>query len=1859
MTPEERAKLFADIRGKYITAPAAPAAPAPKPASPPASRPAARPKPKPLGNLDPQTAGVIAALPPEFGAAFDMILRKPSGAPTPGGVMKELGANLQVQEEANNIERADPTPRPEAPVTAGPASPGQLVPLEPEWIETLKQLAESGEAQASVFGSEPGTQEREDLRLMPMQKLNAEYGLSPQATEDALTTYYFRRAQVRGNLPSLQNMDPEQYKQLLEASRNEAHRKVAGAVGQSESKGNLLVPLKTVDERVKQAQRGEGMAAPLYATPWGAVVGGAHLRELLGGAKVEDQAIMQLMAPLYAMAQPGQVAAEQTMEDLVTGGQPVRQEGKFGWLTRLALSTPILSWAWDQDLEYSLGGEKGIGGTKHIEKIVRGYDIIKDLPKLEDAYEKYVLPNPALRAAVWAAQPGLAVANQLGVESKIAAMIPAFGIIMAEPDAISLGSGLVAAPLSKGAKLVGAGVAIMGESYLPIMRSWREALEAGKTFDEIAATVGPAGTPKWILFQGYKADTQLRAKDAGMDVSKAPNLADFSGLKIVQKEALEASKDAERAVMEAEETLKVADEALVNARAEAARNTTMKLDDAAHDVINAEDAAAANLRRAEAAVETAKAELAALEAAGLRELSPLLQKATDASRTHRSIEQEMVTAMVLRGVENARTGDRITDIKTGAELEFVGLRAGGRNVVAQAKDGTEVVLPISQVSRFGDPAGDTPRVLEELTRLKKVRADIAAQTKLAKARGDKAAVLRLERQWMATSGRLIMNSADVDAAALVSKWRKSRKVLGDTVNDLVGARAKLARKVPVGDPPAPVAKALAKQAGVAEAGRVMKADALDAMSAAKASAQAGGLKLIGRAREAVDRVLPKLTEAMDLRTAAFRHQDALDGLSDTGIQVARDWETALQQTIANINRGTQGRTELGKSVLQGLAKLQKGGRHTFDGARYYAELVSRYGTDVVQKVLDEPTGRPFRGFLTGRHDVGPEGFAQLRKFEEALHAAGETSRLEPTALVSGVMGALAMSPSRWPGLTKEGWLAWGYQVGQRLARARDRVGAGIIGRHAPLVQGILRRSYGRLHASTLELDKVAGDGGIAGMRQFLTSATDTFGTVSNRDTMTHADKMLAYLRALAEGDPALWTKDMVVKALSSASLPGWFVGSVPTGEAMGALRAAILRPDQTGAALVKLMEELGPALFTKELGKADAPQVAFRFIARAVLQASNQHDAMWDLMRMTGPGIDAASANSLNFMIERGLKQLSVKGEMSAAKAAQVAQTFGLPYLSKMPGHVTSVFNANEEAVKLLHAGTLAGKGIWLPETVLRALNEVPFKLSKELTEFPSPTNPYLEGFLKYARLWRIATVNGFVAPRAAHFTNTFFGDWSQMVQAVGWVPGTRLALQSLPTYVPFVGRALQDKLLQAGAKNSMVGAMFDPHLAAVFRGGDDTIIETFEGPVTGRRLLDEGHVDGCWDSISTQDLMDATARATGGFWSKIGIDKPLPWVQKSAKMMEEIQRRNRLALYTHLRTSGMPREAARARLNEALYDWNTGIGEWEMNSIARIAAFWTYRRGSMRQLGASLTESFTTPTAEYWSKALTGRTKIARMRQMSVLVGGMPEALYWEDPHAELDDTAQLDAYARLEAPWWVKAQGLLGNRQVSGQRKLWHSEVAGRDVTYEALILPALTTLDHVYMMNLFIQTTMASTVMLAEAAGLRPAMTTVGAAQVWERNVDEFSDTLMPGFDSATSNVLRGLVGEQKYKDKRKGVKVSQAQAILLHRLGWSDFMAVAPDEEGHLRVDPGVYGMVTQLFLGMPVVADISRNWAIFDNPGLQSSIELGLAEALARYAGFKPQGHDPAKSRDYEVGDQERRLKDAVNAAKKQGGSPPR
>lgn len=1569
-------------------------------------------------------------------------------------------------------------------------------------LRKLKGTASSSESHPVAAGQ---------LVELPMQKPYGRFGSSPKLVQQELEYANIKKILRRRGVDNFYRLPPEEQESIRSIAADQAKRTVAGIIGAQEQRGNVLVDLDP-EGTVNKIRRGETAMGFLSGQYLGAKVEG-----LARGIAPEDTLYSRVMSPFTALFVSGGRSVQPQTERPVLGMQ---KESKLSWFLRLAPSTAIGSWLFDDDgIEW--------GSDDHIRKIYSGgYDVTQEVRDFGETYA---------RATPW-------------VDSDLAKKIAGFGmvvpIIMLEPDATALVAGPVG-KLGKGIAKAASPTKLLIKGVLrPQIKAWTRAIDAatdaaGKIdLSRVERALNlRAWTPSWLMWRAAKGELAARMMAEGVPVWDVKASSDLNYIRQAAQTAEELTARAGKALMSA-------------GRAARGVVSTKRLASALGGLVERRDAWIKSLVDI---AEAESADLAEVLRKGGSEAADALERLTRA-----------------RGAYDRKLA-RLQELRTQQQLESY-LR------------------------------GRRPGVFKHQAEMEALARD------LHRYRGSLVARLPETALASGVAHFRLFNDAVMEAAAKVESalGRSAEEVGGE-----LGAALKSAKESSA------AADILLKEARSASTSK----EADDAMRALEATSAAYKAK--------------KRASDIASRPAALLKQ------------ILSRFDRAAEATLKAMDEGTLRSRPLRYAGSE-IQKMRDSGEQIIPET-FVSRLMERYGPEAVEYAV---SATPEGGYLlSGTTKIADQHINGLRLIEASAHGFLESGRLAEMAPIQMLLESTARIPKWGRAFTLEGWLTSTLKLTKTMERIFDPILSRGLGGAPKLIREIYRRSFEKMSTLEMEANALAkeavdrGESGISAVIRYLSEyARGTVAesvTAANRDTLTPADKALAYLRAVMNAGEEAFANDFAVRALAWSALPSGSRGELGAVAGVSKLRQFVEEASGGRDFLARVQSEVEAAVKASELS-IDASQVTARFISRGTMWASVQHDAMWDLLRAQGGGVSTDVANTLNFFTDVRTSSVLDKAalEESVNEMYRVAAAYNLPLTQEvLTGKASSLrtfFGGVAERNELLKVAEIEGKGLWMPAHIKTAMEGIPRRLVKELEQFDQPSNPIVRTINKLLSVWRVSAVNGWILPRPAFFVATFMGDLSQISAAVGYRPAARISAQTAIAYIPFVGPRIQDRIAAASRGRSVLSGLVNPQLSRVMNAGVD-VIETADGPLTSRVLLNEAHADGMLDSISTDVLMEISRRVPTSRWREVfSLSRPLPWIERSARFLEAVQHRIRVQTYLEARTgkltgTPLPRSEAAAITREALFDWRLGVPRWEAETIGRVFAFWTYKRNMLRQLGASLTESFSSPGSEYFWKAISGRTKLGRMRQIGQLLSAVPETIYWTDEDQLLTEDEQVREFGRRMAPWWVDAEPILANRELSGPRREWYSEVRGKATTMESLVLPALTTMDALSTMNLIANTSMASTVMLAEAAGLSPRLTTADAASIWERNVDAFGEAAYPGFGEVLTNALRPMFGRAPHRSVRgttvpvaTAVTITSMEASVMARLGWGDFIGTYKDKSGRLRyhADPTALQMLGRIVAASPPGAEIARNWVnMFDNPGYQTSITSGVLEGFVRTSGF--------------------------------------
>ena len=170
-----------------------------------------------------------------------------------------------------------------------------------------------------------------------------------------------------------------------------------------------------------------------------------------------------------------------------------------------------------------------------------------------------------------------------------------------------------------------------------------------------------------------------------------------------------------------------------------------------------------------------------------------------------------------------------------------------------------------------------------------------------------------------------------------------------------------------------------------------------------------------------------------------------------------------------------------------------------------------------------------------------------------------------------------------------------------------------------------------------------------------------------------------------------------------------------------------------------------------------------------------------------------------------------------------------------------------------------------------------------------------------------------------------------------------------------------------------------------------------------------------------------------------------------------EIEVRQRTALYVDLLRQGYTRSAARERTLRALYDWEGALGAAESAYMTTLIPFYRFIKLGFRQAWyEAVAKPLIRPT-EATLEALTGSSGLARMRNQAELLR-LPELQDDGDYQTEAD---KFDALARYRNLDYLNRRVQWTERNDPNMVEMYRGG-RGQFMPYSTISLPALTAID-----------------------------------------------------------------------------------------------------------------------------------------------------------------------------------------------------
>jgi hypothetical protein len=650
---------------------------------------------------------------------------------------------------------------------------------------------------------------------------------------------------------------------------------------------------------------------------------------------------------------------------------------------------------------------------------------------------------------------------------------------------------------------------------------------------------------------------------------------------------------------------------------------------------------------------------------------------------------------------------------------------------------------------------------------------------------------------------------------------------------------------------------------------------------------------------------------------------------------------------------------------------------------------------------------------------------------------------------------------------------------------------------------------------------------------------------------------------------------------------------------------------------------------------------ALGIIGGLLVHSAAQGEMAARIARALGPGLSPEMGDALVNLYSKG-----ASGAESSAVLFQAAARMGVPLTAgpTLRKGWIQVTEASREIVQI--QGTREGEALaYIPKHLMEKFDTVSGKLIKDLAAYyyePSRTGDQLlwSSFLTAAKLWRTSVTTGIGLANPRHWVNAIFGDAAQMHVDQGlWVAGKR-TFNNIPYNIPWMRRAFDQwsiRLADATGGTplgSLTNAVTNPHIAKIWEGSTEKFISKSGQVLSYDDLLKWGIEDDILETFYHHDMLETLQRSEG-HWAKV-VRGARGLQDITAGHMIAVQQRQRMGLYAELIINkGATREEAAKAVKNALYDWKHGVTEWELNSIARLSAFYRYQRLAVQQVGRHLIAPLVAPTGKGAAAFYRTNIPLNRLRQQALLVHGLPEFLDFTDEDELLDDSEQFDYLARNLMPEFYRnnPRPVVGG-QTDPIRREWDL-ARGKDHTHVARVFPDTGTLSSLEILLGF------GTMAFGAAKAITGQSEAIPEG-FWRRSALSITDMSLPLLGAAGE----ALSGDERMRRLRPGEesRIEAFRDAKLHKIPilgevWAPQIRKHPD-----RNFDYISSFDAEMMRLMPVVGTTLPAYysAFAENPYEDTSKYFG--HVLTELTGFgRAIGYNPYQERDWLVRDYQKQI----------------
>ena len=511
--------------------------------------------------------------------------------------------------------------------------------------------------------------------------------------------------------------------------------------------------------------------------------------------------------------------------------------------------------------------------------------------------------------------------------------------------------------------------------------------------------------------------------------------------------------------------------------------------------------------------------------------------------------------------------------------------------------------------------------------------------------------------------------------------------------------------------------------------------------------------------------------------------------------------------------------------------------------------------------------------------------------------------------------------------------------------------------------------------------------------------------------------------------------------------------------------------------------------------------------------------------------------------------------------------------MDKIRGHADA-FRKNYTQF-VIHSFDEAGNARVIPQVELGRISKNLEDFVKEVRNTISPRasqNPIVGDFLRtvdkvtnFIRRMMLFGVAGEKSPRF-YLTNST-GDFDAMVVQIGFKEAAQLTLSGSLAWIPYLGKPLQDGFRKNAIERAKAGKGFTSVFSSymnkvvdlVLEGKNEVVELTVKGgkkvkinpAQLNNRLIRLG-VDESWANMQIGPALQKAARREFGE----GIDEAMRYtnpgvndttlyqkywftVRETTRMATRRQKIHTYLLLTLER--GMPHDEAVRVLDRTIFDYAHSIGPAEARFIAKLSAFYVYRKNHMLS-NAQAMFNLDQAGKKFISQVFSPFGPYRRARAKYKFTDALLFPGKYERPGDEMS-RRRTDIEPSEQPPDWAQSMfvsdiGALPPEARKQMRKLKQN--------YTHYYVTHTSSIPSLQFMNMVSET---NALLMGVAASALVPGTYLNQKKVYDKAWDAFFDQLYPYYKEPIEKTVEAWFDSEDFQRKGRRLKMNEIELMAL--------------------------------------------------------------------------------------------------------------